>query len=173
MKALLASVAVVVLIPAVFEAPLHARFQVARPSCGAAAPEQCLSAEQLMKVRAYALTQSKDLHLPVPDSLRDALGLGSGLIEAEGLGSPTVKGPDFISFLIKPGSDDVIVMFTDSDRGDVWAWLTDSSRVLRTAAMRNQQGIHVYRRGSIGWDDAAAAYARHLQVWADVSRGLR
>ena len=131
---------------------------------GRAQVEFPLTAEELQAIR-MATVQPSNQAIMMNFRLVELLKLGTveSVVPIRQRIRVQSDGRYFVSFSLKAGSDDVV--FTVQKRLVSWFYRTDSTRVLRAAAIMDAKGS---REVPIG--DAALSYKTMLQVWSDLVR---
>ncbi len=141
-------------------AAVPARFvPSAQNSSSAQDPARVLTADDLAKLRRRVMASSATQPLPAP--IAEVLGLGS--IVVKGVGTPGVDGPDFIN--MSTATDDIILV-TNYDVPRVF--LTDSTRMLRAAGLRDETGLH-----RIPNEAARERYLAAVKLWHEFAQRLQ
>jgi hypothetical protein len=123
-----------------------------------------LTAEELQAIRMATVDPSNQaimMNFRLVELLK--LGTAESVIPIRQRIRIQPDGKYFVSFSLKAGSDDVV--FTVQKRLATWFYRTDSTRVLRAAAILDSTGAR-----AVPIDDAMLSYKVALQIWSDLVR---
>jgi hypothetical protein len=125
-----------------------------------------LTAEELQAIRIATVDPSNHA-VPMDSRLVELLKLGTSETVTPIRQRIRVQpdGKYFVSFSLRPGSDDVV--FSVQKRGISWFYRTDSTRLLRAAAVLDSSGA---RPVPIG--DANESYKAALRVWSELLHNI-
>lgn len=80
---------------------------------------------------------------------------------------PLPEGKHYFMLSAKEGSNDVVIAFKPVVKGDIRAYLTNRSGVLRAAAILNSQGIRLITN-----EQAARDFKAEMQLFAKIAKNL-